>query len=65
MDLIPGSGKFPGEGNGRTLYSDLKNSMTRGAWQATVHGVIESDTTEHTNVTELGDNAEMKQSSGS
>ena len=46
MDLIPGSRRFPGEGNGRTLYSDLKNSMNRGAWQATVHGVIESDMTD-------------------
>ena len=38
---IPGSGKSPGEGNGNPLhYSCLENSMDRGAWQATVHGVI-------------------------
>ena len=40
-------GKFPGEGNGNPLqYSCLGNPMDRGAWQATVHGVVkESDTT--------------------
>ena len=41
--LIPGSEKSPGEGNGYPLqYSCLKNSMDRGAWQATVHGVTNS-----------------------
>ena len=35
------SDRSPGEGNGNTLqYSCLKNPMDRGAWQATVHGVI-------------------------
>ena len=29
-----------------TQYSCLENSMDRGTWQATVHGVTESDTTE-------------------
>ena len=44
---IPGSGRFPGEGNGSPLqYSCLKNSMERGAWQTTVHGVAELDMTE-------------------
>ena len=44
---IPGSGRFPGEGNGNTLqYSFLGNPMDRGAWRATVHGVTKvSDTT--------------------
>jgi len=31
--------------NGNSLqYSCLENSMDRGAWQATVHGVIKSRT---------------------
>ena len=37
---IPGLGRSPGEGNGTLLqYSCLENSMDRGAWRATVHGV--------------------------
>ena len=44
---IPGSGRCPGDGNGNTLqYSCLENSVDRGAWWATVHGVTESDMTE-------------------
>ena len=40
---IPGSERSPGEGNGYPLqYSCLENSMNRGAWQATVHGVSKS-----------------------
>ena len=40
----PGSilelGRSPGEGNGYPFqYSYLENSMDRGAWEATVHGV--------------------------
>ena len=42
---IPGSGRSPGEGNGKPLqYSCLKNPMDRGAWWATVHGVTKSRT---------------------
>ena len=34
-------GRSPGEGNGNPFqYSYLKNPMNRGAWWATVHGVI-------------------------
>ena len=46
MGLIPESGRSPGEGNGSSLqHSCLENTMDRGAWQATVHGITESDTT--------------------
>ena len=48
MDLIPGSGRSPEEGNGNRLqYSCLENPMDRGAWWATVYGVTELDMTEH------------------
>ena len=41
--LIPGSGRSPGVGNGNPLYyTCLENSMDRGAWQATFHGVAKS-----------------------
>ena len=40
MCSIPGSGRSPGEKNGKPLqYSFLENPIDRGAWQATVHGV--------------------------
>ena len=43
LGLIPGLGGSPGEGNGYPLHcSCLENSMDRGAWQATVHGVAKS-----------------------
>ena len=43
MGLIPGSKRFPGEGNGNPLqYSRLENSMDREAWWVTVHGVSKS-----------------------
>ena len=45
--LIPRSEKSTGEENGNPLqYSCLENSIDRGAWRATVHGVTkESDMT--------------------
>ena len=49
----PGSmamlGRSTREGKGYPLqYSCLENPLDRGAWQATVYGVTESDTTEAT-----------------
>ena len=42
---IPGSGISSGGRNGNPLqYSCLENSMDRGAWWATVHGVAKSRT---------------------
>ena len=43
--LIPVWGRSPGEGNGNPLeYPCLENSMDRGIWLATVHGVAKSRT---------------------
>ena len=46
LGSIPGSGRYPGEGNDNPLqYSCLENSMDREAWWAVaVHGVIKSQT---------------------
>ena len=42
---IPGWGRPPGGGNGNPLqYSCLENPMGKGAWQATVHGILQSQT---------------------
>ena len=39
LGLIPGSERYPGEGNGNSLqYSCLENSIDRVAWRAPVHG---------------------------
>ena len=43
VGLIPGSERSLREGNGNPpQYSCLENSMDRGAWQATLHGVTKS-----------------------
>ena len=45
---VPGLGRSPGRGHGNPLQcSCLENPIDRGAWQATVHRVSESDMTEH------------------
>ena len=45
MGLFPGSGRFPGVGNGKRLqYACLENPMDRRVWWATVHGVAKSQT---------------------
>ena len=42
--LIPGLGRSPAAGNGNPFQNScLENSMDRGVWQATVHGVTELD----------------------
>ena len=43
VDFSPSLGRSPGEGNSYPLQcSCLENSMDRGAWQTTVHGVAKS-----------------------
>ena len=49
VGLISGWERSPGGGIGNPLqYSCLDNLMDREDWQATVHGVAESDMTELT-----------------
>ena len=45
FNLIPGSGRAPGGGDGNAFqYSCLENPTDRRAWQATVHRVAKSRT---------------------
>ena len=45
LGSISGLGRSPGEGNGNPLqYYCLENSLDRGAWWVTVHGVAKSRT---------------------
>ena len=43
LGSIPGLGRSLGEGNGNPLQNFcLDNSVDRGSWQATVHGIAKS-----------------------
>ena len=43
LGSIPGLRRSPGGGHGNPLqYSFLENSMNRGAWWATAHGIAKS-----------------------
>ena len=51
---IPGPGRSPGEGSGNPLqYSCLENSMNRGDWWVTVHGVAKEPDTTYRQTTEV------------
>jgi len=48
-ELFQAPGGHLGEGNGNPLhYSCLENPVGRGAWEAIVHRIAESDPTEMT-----------------
>ena len=56
--LDPWVGKTPEEGNGNPFqHSCLEKSMDRGAQQATVHGVAESDMTKQMSMDQCQFNA--------
>ena len=59
--MISESGRSPGEGNGYPLQNScLKNSMDRGAWLATVHGVTKSWTQQYAVMDVTGDRSKVR-----
>ena len=61
VDLIPQSGRSPAEGSDNPLqYSCLENSLDRGAWQATVHGVTKESNTTLTKTTHTATTDDQK-----
>ena len=42
LGSMPGSERFPGEGNGYPLQDSCLENPARGAWQAVVHGVTKN-----------------------
>ena len=55
LGLISGLRRSPGGGNGNPLqYSCWENSMDRGAWWATVHGVAKTQTRLSTHTRDMG-----------
>ena len=64
LESIPGSERTPGVENGNPLqYSCLDNSIARGAWWVTVHGIAKSQTglsTEHTGSKQQLERANLK-----
>ena len=45
LGSIPGSGRYPREGNGNSFqYPCLESPMNGGAWLTTVHGITKSQT---------------------
>ena len=51
MGSVPGSGRSPGEGNGKALQDPcVEYPMDRGAWPATVHGAAKRCDRAHTHI---------------